>query len=94
LARALLDVHVIIALLDPDHAFHERVHDWWARNATSGWSSCPITENGAVRIMSNPAHSAGARFTPGDLISRIRTFARETNHEFWPDDIRCAIRHL
>ena len=85
--RALLDVNVIIALLDPDHAFHERAHKWWAGNAKSGWSSCPITENGVVRIMSNATYSPGAQFTPNDLISRLRTFARQSDHEFWPDDI-------
>jgi predicted nucleic acid-binding protein len=37
--------------------------------------------------MSNPGYSRGARFTPGDLISRLRTFTRQTVHEFWPDDI-------
>lgn len=85
--RALLDVNVIIALFDPDHAFHERAHEWWAANAKAGWSSCPITENGVVRIMSNPAYSRGAHFTPADLVSRLRTFARQTDHEFWSDDI-------
>ncbi len=85
--RALLDVNVVIALLDPDHAFHERAHDWWAVQAKSGWASCPIVENGVVRIMSNPGYSGKARFTPGDLISRLRTFATQTDHEFWPDDI-------
>lgn len=85
--RALLDVNVIIALLDPDHAFHARAHAWWAANGKHGWASCPLTENGVVRIMSNPAYSQGARFTPGDLISRLQQFAAETNHEFWPDDV-------
>jgi uncharacterized protein len=85
--RALLDVNIVIALLDPDHAFHERAHDWWARNAKSGWASCPIVENGVVRIMSNPGYSEKARFTPGDLISRLQTFARQTDHKFWPDDV-------
>jgi toxin-antitoxin system PIN domain toxin len=85
--RALLDVNVVIALLDPDHAFHERAHDWWARNAKSGWASSPIVENGVIRIMSNPNYSAKTRFVPGDLISRLQTFARQTNHEFWPDDV-------
>ena len=85
--RALLDVNVIIALLDPDHAFHERAHEWWAANTKSGWSSCPVTENGVVRIMSSPAYSPRMRFTPGDLISRLRTFVHQTDHEFWPDDI-------
>ena len=85
--RALLDVNVVIALLDPDHAFHERAHDWWAKNGKHGWASCPLTENGVVRIMSHPGYSKEVRFTPGELISRLRLFAEQTNHEFWPDDI-------
>jgi hypothetical protein len=85
--RALLDVNVIIALLDPDHAFHERAHAWWAANRKRGWASCPLTENGVVRIMSHPGYSQQARFTPGDLIGRLRKFAAQSNHEFWPDEI-------
>ena len=85
--RALLDVNVVIALLDPDHAFHERAHDWWLKSTKSGWASCPIVENGVVRIMSNPAYSPKARFTPADLISRLGQFAAQTNHVFWPDDV-------
>jgi toxin-antitoxin system PIN domain toxin len=85
--RALLDVNVIIALLDPDHAFHERAHDWWAVNFKRGWASCPLTENGTVRVMSNPNYSEKTRFTPGDLIGRLRKFAAQSNHEFWADEI-------
>jgi toxin-antitoxin system PIN domain toxin len=85
--RALLDVNFIIALLDPDHAFHERAHAWWAVNLKRGWASCPLTENGVVRIMSNPNYSEKLRFTPGDLIDRLRKFAAQSNHEFWPDEI-------
>ena len=85
--RALLDVNVIIALLDPDHAFHERAHAWWSANGKSGWASCPLTENGVVRIMSHPGYSQQVRFAPGDLIGRLRQFVRHSNHEFWPDDI-------
>jgi len=85
--RSLLDVNVIIALLDADHSLHERAHSWWASNAGNGWSSCPITENGVVRIMSNAGYSAGARFTPGELIARLTLFVESTNHEFWPDDL-------
>src|SRR5471030_827235 len=85
--RALFDVNVIIALFDPDHAFHERAHTWWAANFKRGWASCPLTENGVVRIMSHPNYSRQTRFTPGDLIGRLRTFAGQTDHEFWPDKI-------
>ena len=85
--RALLDINVIIALQDPDHAFHQRAHAWWETNAKHGWASCPLTENGVVRIMSNPNYSEKARFTLNALVGALRTFAKQSNHEFWPDDI-------
>ena len=85
--RALFDINVVIALLDPDHAFHDRAHDWWASHAPQGWASCPLTENGVVRVMSNASYSQHTRFAPGDLVSRLEQFAAQTNHQFWPDDI-------
>jgi hypothetical protein len=75
------------ALLDPDHVFHDRAHTWWKGQARSGWASCPLTENGVVRIMSNPAYSRAAKFGPGDLIERLGLFAGQSNHEFWPDEL-------
>ena len=85
--RGLLDVNVIIALLDPDHAFHERAHAWWAANGKRGWASCPLTENGVVRIMSHPGYSQVMRFTPGELIALLRQFEAESDHEFWADEL-------
>jgi hypothetical protein len=55
--RALLDVTVLIALLDQDHAMHERARNWFAVNVRPGWASCPITQNGCVRIISMIASS-------------------------------------
>lgn len=85
--RALLDINVMIALLDPDHAFHERAHTWWEDNHQDGWASCPLTENGTVRIMSSTGYSREIQFTPGELIARIRQFSTRTDHEFWEDSI-------
>ena len=85
--RALLDVNFIISLLDPDHVFHESAHTWWAANGNLGWASCPLTENGVVRIMSHPSYSQKTVFTPGDLIGRLRQFTTQSNHEFWADEI-------
>ena len=62
----LLDVNVLIALLDPNHAFHERAHAWWSGEVRA-WASCPLTENGAIRIMASPNYSRVTRFTVGDL---------------------------
>ena len=85
--RALLDVNVLIALLDPDHVFHDRAHDGWKGQASSGWASCPLTENGVVRIMSNPAYSRVAKFRPGDLVEQLELFVSQSNHGFWPDGL-------
>lgn len=85
--RSLLDINVMIALLDPDHVFHENAHAWWAENLERGWASCPLTENGVVRIMSNRGYSQGAHFTPGDLIARLVEFVSRSDHEFWADDL-------
>jgi toxin-antitoxin system PIN domain toxin len=85
--RALLDINLLIALLDPDHIFHERAHVWWAANGDSGWASCPLTENGVVRIMCNPGYSQKIRLVPSELIRLLNTFAANSDHEFWADDL-------
>ena len=56
--RALLDVNVLIALLDASHAHHGTATRWLEHKQTNGWASCPITQNGCIRIMSQPADSA------------------------------------
>ncbi len=53
--RALLDVNVIIALLDSGHVMHASASTWLARNLDDGWSTCPLTQTGVVRIMAQPA---------------------------------------
>ena len=85
--RSLLDINVLIALLDANHAFHQRAHQWWGVNKNAGWASCPLTENGVVRIMSNPEYSQSLRLTPADLIGYLKLFSDQTDHEFWPDDV-------
>jgi len=85
--RALLDINVCIALLDPNHVFHERAHVWWSANHKQGWASCPLTEKGVVRIMSNPSYSKETRFSIGGLIDTLHRFVSDTDHEFWPDDL-------
>lgn len=49
--RSLFAVNFLVALLDQAHAFHERAHAGWSGSHQSGWASCPIVENGVVRII-------------------------------------------
>lgn len=87
MVRSILDVNVVIALLDPDHVFHERAHTWWAAHGKAGWASCPITENGVVRIMSHPGYSPNLQFRASDVIAHVGAFVERTDHAFWPDDV-------
>ena len=83
--RALFDVNVLIAMFDLDHVHYERAHAWWRANRTSGWASCPLTQNGFVRILSRPKYRAPTTVNSAlDLLERV-TGADE--HRFWSDDI-------
>lgn len=83
--RSLFDVNFLLALLDRDHIHHKRAVDWLGDHAAGGWASCPITQNGCVRIMSNPRYQ-----NPTSVQDAIRRLSKATNtlgHEFWPDAI-------
>jgi uncharacterized protein len=80
-----LDVNVLIALLDSDHASHDSAIDWFAKHAREGWASCPITQNGCIRIMSNPAYPNPLPVQ--SVIEHLAEACREDIHEFWPDEV-------
>jgi hypothetical protein len=83
---ALLDVNVLVALFDPVHIHHDHAHEWFAENRASGWATCPITENGMVRVLSNPSYP-GRWTTVKDAIERLELFRRSGGHTFWPDSV-------
>ena len=90
--RHLLDINVLIALMDPDHAFHRRAHDWWSA-APRAWASCPLTENGLVRIMASTAYSNTVRFTVADITARLTVFTGNSDHAFWTDSLSLRDSH-
>jgi uncharacterized protein len=83
--RALLDVNVLIALLDSDHASHDSAISWFAKHAQEGWASCAITQNGCIRIMSNPGYPNPLPVQA--VIERLAEACHQDIHEFWPDDV-------
>ncbi len=83
--RSLLDVNVLIALHDPQHIHHQRAASWFAENADLGWASCPLTQNGCLRIMSLPGYT-----NPQPLSALVAMLKQSTNtafHQFWSDDL-------
>lgn len=83
--RALLDVNVLLALLDADHVDHTRAHNWLGQEIDGGWASCPITENGFVRIISQPRYPSPV--PPAQAIALLGRARAGGHHEFWPCDV-------
>ena len=83
--RALLDINVLIALLDSDHASHDAAIEWFAKHARGGWASCPITQNGCIRILSNLAYPNPLPVQA--VVQRLAEACQQRIHEFWPDDV-------
>jgi uncharacterized protein len=83
--RALLDVNVLIALLDADHIHHARAATWLSENIAAGWASCAITQNGCVRIMSQPGYPNA--LPAARVAQRLREATGTEFHQFVPDDL-------
>ena len=83
--RSLLDVNVLIALLDADHTSHRSALSWFAEHATEGWASCPITQNGCVRIMSHQGYPNSHSVL--EVVERLRSATSDRTHAFWPDGV-------
>jgi toxin-antitoxin system PIN domain toxin len=83
--RGLLDVNVLIALHDSDHIHHSAASRWLQDNIEHGWASCPLTQNGCLRIMAQPGYAQ-----PQPLAVLVKMLASSTAtqfHQFWPDGI-------
>ena len=86
--RALFDVSMFLALFDSVHSHHPRANAWWDEHYADGWASCPLTQNGFVRILSQPGYPRAMALA--DAISTLRTQVALPSHQFWPDDVSIA----
>ena len=83
--RALLDVNVLIALGAGDHLHHQTARRWLRDNIRYGWATCPITQNGCIRVMAQPAYPNSL---PASVVAwRLREATSTEHHRFWPDDV-------
>jgi toxin-antitoxin system PIN domain toxin len=87
----LLDVNLLLALADPMHVHHEAAHRWFGLIGRYNWATCPITENGFVRIASNPRYPN----RPGDVatvLAILNRFCTAEGHHLWADNV--SLREL
>jgi len=83
--RALFDVNVLLALFDQAHVHHTVARDWFKANVAQGWASCPLTQNGFLRVISQPRYPKPISTQAALDLLDAATGTRY--HEFWPDDL-------
>ena len=82
----LLDINLLIALIDPMHVHNESAHQWFTEKGQQAWATCPITQNGFVRIASHPNYPN----RPGDVpavLSILSQVCEAPGHHFWKADL-------
>ena len=81
---SLLDVNVLISLLDANHEHHAATMGWWSQN-NDPWASCPITQNGYLRIVTQKGYGNTISFE--EAIKKLTEAVSSPDHEFLPDNI-------
>jgi toxin-antitoxin system PIN domain toxin len=92
-SRYLLDVNVLIALIDPAHVHHDQAHVWFAKRGRAAWASCPVTQNGVLRIVGHPRYP-GSPGAPASVAPLLAELCAMPGHVFWPDDVSLLNRDV
>ncbi len=83
----LLDINVLIARVDTAHTHHQRAISWFNETASSGWVTCPLTENGFVRTLGHPSYPDGPG-SPERAANLLRKLiVKAHGHRSIPDDV-------
>ena len=85
----LLDVNVLIALVDPAHVQHDQAHAWFARTGSKAFATCPLTENGLIRIAGHPRYP-NSPGPPSAVVPSLAAMRGLPGHRFWPDGLSIA----
>lgn len=88
---SLLDVNVLISLLDASHEHHAAVMGWW-EETDDPWASCPITQNGYLRIVTQQGYANAISVSAA--IDKLTQAVSTTAHEFLADDISLLDKQL
>jgi toxin-antitoxin system PIN domain toxin len=75
-------------LSDDEHLHHSMASEWWASHRNDGWASCPLTQNGLVRVVSSANYRRPKRLA--DALAQLSGLLSTPTHAFWPDDMSLA----
>lgn len=70
----------------PAHEHHDAAHRWFGARPKGSWATCPLTELGFVRLVTNPAFSRDA-LSAANAAALLADNLRHDRHEFWKDTL-------
>jgi toxin-antitoxin system PIN domain toxin len=91
----LPDVNVLVALLDPGHIHHEAAHRWWAGHKSKPWATCALTENGLIRVLTQPRYPNRLE-SISQAIALLRGWkeAERATHQWWSSEVSLTDQQL
>ena len=81
----LYDVNALLALFDEEHRKHNSVNAWFEGNTEQGWASCPLTQNGYLRVRSQPSYPRPLSLA--EAYGQLLDATSSQHHQFIADDI-------
>ena len=82
----LLDLNVLIARMDPRHEHHTRAKRWLDARPGMDLVTCPLTENGFLRIYGHPSYLGGPG-SPEAALDELRVIRDMPRHRFLGDTL-------
>ena len=76
----------MIALLDLQRVLHDHAHDWIAPHSSAGWATCPLTQNGVLRILGQPRYP-NSPGSPAAVMPLLIGLLSHPHHQFWGDEL-------
>ncbi len=89
----LLDVNVLIALVDAAHVQHHEAHEWFGKTGRKAFATCPLTENGLLRIVGHPKYP-NSPGSPSAVMPSLAAMRALPGHRFWADTISISDAQL
>ena len=80
----LLDVNLLFVLHQPAHGDYKLVSSWVAGNKKLSFATCPITQAGLLRLLTQPIQGLDV-FRVDEAREALQNLVSRPGHAYWPD---------
>lgn len=85
------DINVLIALFDTSHQHHLVAKREFMKYVPAGWCSCSMSQNGFIRIVSNPSYLNS--MSVAEATTLLKLAVERTNHTYLDNTLSLLDTH-